>query len=255
MTDPVEDAELLRRHVEGDPDAFGELVRRHRDRLWAIALRTLGDREEAADALQDAFVSAFRAAHTFQGRSAVTTWLHRIVVNACLDRARRSSTRRTRLVEDETVLETAAGHDEGADVSAERGELRRELATALATLPGEQRAALVLVDMEGYSVAEAAAVLDVPAGTIKSRCARARAKLLPHLSHLRVDGRSDAAGSSRSGSTAAGSGNAGSRSSSVTREAVDDLGRPPEGNPTAASHVPSPERAETARAAGGELKA
>ncbi|WP_236652452.1 RNA polymerase sigma factor SigM [Streptacidiphilus neutrinimicus] len=244
MTDPVEDAELLRRHVEGDPDAFGELVRRHRDRLWAIALRTLGDREEAADALQDAFVSAFRAARTFQGRSAVTTWLHRIVVNACLDRARRSATRRTRLVEDETALEAAAGHDEGADVSAERGELRRELAAALATLPGEQRAALVLVDMEGYSVAEAAALLEVPSGTIKSRCARARAKLLPHLNHLRAGGSSGDAGEPP-----------GPRSSNVTREAVDDLGRPCEGNPTAASHVPSPERAETARAAGGELKA
>jgi RNA polymerase sigma-70 factor (ECF subfamily) len=249
VTDPVEDAELLRRHVEGDPDAFGELVRRHRDRLWAIALRTLGDREEAADALQDAMVSAFRAAHTFQGRSAVTTWLHRIVVNACLDRARRTSTRRTRLVEDETVLETAAGHEEGADVSAERGDLRRELAAALATLPGEQRAALVLVDMEGYSVAEAAALLDVPPGTIKSRCARARAKLLPHLSHLRTGG------GSASGEPAR---RAGPRSPNVTREAVSDLGRSREGNPTAASHVPSPERAEaaeTAGAAGGELKA
>ncbi|WP_243639222.1 RNA polymerase sigma factor SigM [Streptacidiphilus pinicola] len=248
MTDPVEDAELLRRHVEGDPDAFGELVRRHRDRLWAVALRTLGDREEAADAVQDAMVSAFRAAHTFQGRSAVTTWLHRIVVNACLDRARRTSTRRTRLVEDETVLEKAAGHDEGADVSAERGELRRELAAALATLPQDQRAALVLVDMEGYSVAEAAELLGVPTGTVKSRCARARGKLLPHLSHLRNNGAPP-----------------GSRSSTVTRETVSDLGRPGAGNPKPASRVPSPERApsskgtqtatETAGAAGGELKA
>ncbi|MEY9870830.1 RNA polymerase sigma-70 factor (ECF subfamily) [Streptacidiphilus sp. MAP12-33] len=242
MTEPVEDAELLRRHLEGDPDAFGELVRRHRDRLWATALRTLGDREEAADALQDAMVSAFRAAHTFQGRSAVTTWLHRIVVNACLDRARRSNTRRTRLVEDETVLESAAGHDEGADVSAERGELRRELTAALATLPHEQRAALVLVDMEGYSVAEAATLLGVPSGTVKSRCARARAKLLPHLSHLRAG----AADPDRS------------RSRTVTREAVNDLGRAGAGNRAAPPHVPSPDqpdRAETASAAGGELKA
>jgi RNA polymerase sigma-70 factor (ECF subfamily) len=245
VTEQVEDTELLRRHLEGDPDAFGELVRRHRDRLWAIALRTLGDREEAADALQDAMVSAFRAAHTFQGRSAVTTWLHRIVVNACLDRARRSSTRRTRLVEDETALEAAAGHDEGADVSAERGELRRELAAALATLPGEQRAALVLVDMEGYSVAEAAELLGVPSGTIKSRCARARAKLLPHLSHLRATARPATD----------------SRSTTVTRETVSDLGRTPPGNRSAASHVPSPDRPErtetagTAGTAGGELKA
>lgn len=89
------DQELLSLHAAGDPDAFGELVRRHRDRLWAVALRTLGDREEAADAVQDALVSAYRAAHTFRGESAVTTWLHRITVNACLDRARKAASRRT----------------------------------------------------------------------------------------------------------------------------------------------------------------
>ncbi|MEY9843228.1 RNA polymerase sigma-70 factor (ECF subfamily) [Streptacidiphilus sp. BW17] len=260
-TEPVaDDAELLRRHVEGDPDAFGELVRRHRDRLWAVALRTLGDREEAADALQDALVSAFRSAHTFQGRSAVTTWLHRIVVNACLDRARRASTRRARLVDDETALETAVGQDEGADVSVERGELRRELASALATLPGEQRAALVLVDLQGYGVAEAAQILGVPSGTVKSRCARARAKLLPRLSHLRAGGARDAAGAredggpsaAKSGGTSGGGGGSGSRgagdsppsasrSLTVTRVAVSDLGpetKPP-GNPDPAQDVPS----------------
>ena len=78
------DHELLRRHVAGDADAFGELFRRHRDRLWAVALRTTGDREEAADALQDALIAAFRRAESYRGDAAVTTWLHRIVVNACL---------------------------------------------------------------------------------------------------------------------------------------------------------------------------
>nr|WP_328806278.1 RNA polymerase sigma factor SigM [Streptacidiphilus fuscans] len=232
-TEPVaDDAELLRRHVEGDPDAFGELVRRHRDRLWAVALRTLGDREEAADALQDALVSAFRSAHTFQGRSAVTTWLHRIVVNACLDRARRASTRRARLVDDETALETAVGQDEGADVSVERGELRRELASALATLPGDQRAALVLVDLQGYGVAEAAQILGVPSGTVKSRCARGRAKLLPQLSHLRTGGAHEPKAETPPSA---------SRSLSVTRVTVNDLGQEtkPPGNPDPAQDVPS----------------
>ena len=184
------DSELLARHVAGDHDAFGVLVHRHRDRLWAVALRTLGDREEAADALQDALVSAFRGAHTFQGRSAVTTWLHRIVVNACLDRARRAAARRTRPLDDQPTpaMEAALGQDEGADAPVERGELRRELATALASLPEEQRAALVLVDMQGYPVAEAAEMLGVPTGTVKSRCARGRARLLPQLAHLRAAG-------------------------------------------------------------------
>ncbi|WP_051951175.1 RNA polymerase sigma factor SigM [Actinacidiphila yeochonensis] len=182
---PHGDAELLARHVAGDPDAFAELVRRHRDRLWAVALRTLGDREEAADALQDAFVSAFRSAHTFRGQAAVTTWLHRITVNACLDRIRRAATRRTAPVAEEERLDALMEPQESAEAPAEREELHREVLAALATLPAEQRAALVLVDMQGYSVAEAAAILEVPTGTIKSRCARGRARLAPLVRHLR----------------------------------------------------------------------
>src|SRR3954469_635310 len=182
------DQDLLARHVDGDPDAFGELVRRHRDRLWAVALRTLGDREEAADAVQDALVSAFRAAHTFRGQSAVTTWLHRITVNACLDRARRAASRRTAPVAEEENFASLLEPHESAAAPAERDELHRELIAALATLPAEQRAVLVLVDMQGYPVAEAAAVLDVPEGTVKSRCARGRARLLPLLTHLRTGG-------------------------------------------------------------------
>ncbi|WP_309049795.1 RNA polymerase sigma factor SigM [Streptomyces sp.] len=190
MDDPKDDAtgdrELLARHVAGDPDAFGELVRRHRDRLWAVALRTLGDREEAADAVQDALISAFRAAHTFRGQSAVTTWLHRITVNACLDRLRKSASRRTASVDDTARLEQLLEPHESAEAPAERQDLHRELLAALATLPAEQRAALVLVDMQGYPVAEAARILGVPTGTVKSRCARGRARLLPMLTHLRT---------------------------------------------------------------------
>src|SRR5690349_23090772 len=137
----VADADLLARHVAGDREAFGELVRRHRDRLWAVALRTLGDREEAADAVQDALVSAFRAAHTFRGQSAVTTWLHRITVNACLDRARRAAARRTAAVADQEGLDALLEPQESAEAPAEREELHRELLAALGTLPTEQRAA------------------------------------------------------------------------------------------------------------------
>ncbi|MFG2882948.1 RNA polymerase sigma factor SigM [Streptomyces sp. NPDC048297] len=183
--DGVSDQELLARHVEGDPEAFGEIVRRHRDRLWAVALRTLGDREEAADAVQDALVSAYRAAHTFRGQSAVTTWLHRITVNACLDRARKAASRKTAPVDDTERLEHLLEPHESASAPAERNDLHRQLLEALGTLPYEQRAALVLVDMQGYPVAEAARILDVPTGTVKSRCARGRARLLPLIGHLR----------------------------------------------------------------------
>jgi RNA polymerase sigma-70 factor, ECF subfamily len=180
----VSDEELLGQHAAGDPDAFSELVRRHRDRLWSVALKTLGDREEAADALQDALVSAYRAAHTFRGQSAVTTWLHRITVNACLDRVRKAKSRRTSPMPEPERLEALLDPHESADVPAERKDLRRELQRALTELPVEQRAALVLVDMQGYPVAEAARILEVPVGTIKSRCARGRTRLLPLLRHL-----------------------------------------------------------------------
>jgi RNA polymerase sigma factor (sigma-70 family) len=179
-----DDAELMAQHVAGDPDAFGVLVQRHRDRLWAVALRTLGDREEAADALQDALVSAFRRAESFRGDAAVTTWMHRIVVNACLDRVRRRKARPAEpLPEDDDRMEELGEVDEvDAAVAVEE---RSTVLNALRTLPEPQRNAIVLVDMEGYRVEEAARILGCAVGTIKSRCARGRAKLLPLLEHLR----------------------------------------------------------------------
>ncbi|MZD09545.1 RNA polymerase sigma factor SigM [Streptomyces sp. SID5785] len=203
----VSDQDLLARHVAGDKDAFGEIVRRHRDRLWAVALRTLGDREEAADAVQDALVSAYRAAHTFRGQSAVTTWLHRITVNACLDRARKTASRRTAPMDDTERFEQLLEPHESAEAPAERNDLHRELFAALRLLPADQRAALVLVDMQGYPVAEAARVLDVPTGTVKSRCARGRARLLPLVAHLRAghtedpDGEKESSGRNRTQGT------------------------------------------------------
>ena len=169
----LSDTALLGQHAVGDPEAFGELFRRHRDRLWAVAVRTVGDREEAADAVQDAFISALRAsspaaggagpAAAFRGDSAVTTWLHRIVVNACLDRMRRRAVRPT-----DPLPET---------------EPRSGLPDAFAALDVslDVLAALVLVDMYGWSVEDTAQVLDCAPGTVKSRCARGRARLLPLL--------------------------------------------------------------------------
>jgi len=174
------DAELLRAHAAGDLRAFEELVRRHRDRLWAVALRTLRDPEDAADALQEALISAYRAADSFRGESAVTTWLHRIVVNACLDRIRRRQSRPTVSLPDAGPQEPA----EARDRIAER-DTRLAVEDALGRLPVEQRAAITLVDIEGYPVADAALILGVAEGTVKSRCARGRARLAVLLGHLR----------------------------------------------------------------------
>ncbi len=181
------DADLLRAHVEGDPHAFNELVRRHRDRLWAVALRTIGDREEAADAVQDALLSAHRAAARFRGDSAVTTWLHRIVVNACLDRIRRRQAHPTVPLPDGTHTDDGgAGNRAEPTAPVQDHDTALVVRAALAALPPEQRAALVLVDVQGYPVAEAAEILGVAEGTIKSRCARGRARMALALGHLRT---------------------------------------------------------------------
>jgi RNA polymerase sigma-70 factor, ECF subfamily len=182
------DDELLRRHVAGDPEAFSRLFLRHRDRLWAVALRTTCDPEDAADALQEAMISAFRRAGAFRGESAVTTWMHRIVVNAALDRLRRRSGRNFGSSDAEASPDSlAADGPRTMPYSVESAELRLDVAAALRKLPHQQRIALVLVDMLGYSVADASAMLGVSAGTVKSRCARGRARLLPYLSHLRTN--------------------------------------------------------------------
>lgn len=193
MSEQPDDRSLLAAHVEGDPDAFGTLFTRHRDRLWAVALRTTGDPEEAADALQDALVAAFRRADSFRGDSAVTTWLHRIVVNACLDRLRRRKVRLADQIPDDVDDRADRGSRvtasvvDPADVAVAH-ERRAAVLSALDSLPADQRAALVLVDMEGYSVEETAAILGCAPGTVKSRCSRGRARLLPLLAGLAPPG-------------------------------------------------------------------
>lgn len=164
---PRSDADLLTAHVGGDRDAFAELISRHHRRLYRLARATTRSAEDADDALQDALLAAHRGAPSFRHDAAVSSWLHRIVVNACLDRVRR--TRPTEPASDEEYgsVADATGQVDTAIV------VRR----ALMRLPIEQRAAVLAVDMQGYSVADAAALLGVAEGTIKSRCARARARL------------------------------------------------------------------------------
>ena len=154
-----------------------------------MALRTLHDPDDAADALQEAMISAFRRAAEFRGDAAVTTWLYRIVVNACLDQLRRRAARPTVPAEDEATLDALGQRHGGpAPDPAPASDTALDVEAALQLLPDGQRAALVLVDMLGYSVATAADVLGVSPGTVKSRCARGRARLLPHLAHLRDTG-------------------------------------------------------------------
>ncbi|MFL6155670.1 MAG: RNA polymerase sigma factor SigM [Marmoricola sp.] len=198
-----DDPELIQAHRDGDPDAFGVLFTRHRDRLWAVALRTTGNPEDAADALQEAMISAFRRADSFRGDALVTTWLHRIVVNASLDRLRRNKVRAAAPLPDD--LEEYAGRgavlgseDDSHDpeLQAIRSDQRSAILGALDELAPDQKAALVLVDMEGYPVEEAARMLGCPTGTVKSRCARGRHRLAGLLREAGLGGTPTAPGAS-----------------------------------------------------------
>jgi RNA polymerase sigma-70 factor (ECF subfamily) len=199
MNSPAEaelsDHELLLAHVDGDPDAFAILFRRHRDRLWAVALRTMGNPDDAADGLQDGMIAAYRRAGSFRGDAAVTTWLHRVVVNACLDRLRAAKVRRAEpLPEDLDDIGSRGSLFTSTTLAADPADLafveerRRIVLAALDQLPPDQKAALVLVDMEGYPVADVAVMLDCAVGTVKSRCSRGRARLATLLGVLRPGG-------------------------------------------------------------------
>jgi RNA polymerase sigma-70 factor (ECF subfamily) len=172
------DAELLAAHIAGDRYAFAELFYRHQRQLYRLAHITSRNPDDAAEALQDAMLSAHRSAPHFRHDSAVSSWLHRIVVNACLDRLRRNKIRPTAELDDTLcpVVDPTSRVDTA--IVVER---------ALMRLPVEQRAAVVAVDMQGYSVAETARMLGVAEGTVKSRCARARAKLAEALDYFNVD--------------------------------------------------------------------
>lgn len=168
------DAELLAAHVAGDRYAFEELFYRHHRRLYRLAQLTSHNPDDAADALQDAMLSAHRGAISFRYNAAVSSWLHRIVVNACLDRLRHTKSRPTSPLNDTYSVADRTAQVETA-VLVQR---------ALMQLPVEQRAAVVAVDMRGYSIADTAQLLGVAEGTIKSRCARARARLALLLNYL-----------------------------------------------------------------------
>lgn len=169
---PLTDVELLDAHVAGDPDAFSALVRRHYDYLWRLAIRTSFNRDDAAEALQEALVSAYGKAAGFRHECPVQGWLYRIVVNSCLDKMRsqrvRTHTELTPKLHEEVSLRDHFHQDPAYAII---------VAEALAELPIDQRDAVVVVDMLRCTIAEACLLLNAPPGTIKSRCSRGRAKL------------------------------------------------------------------------------
>lgn len=174
------DTALIERYLRGDVDAFNDLMRAHEDRVFAVCLRMLRDREAALDATQETFVTVFRKVDRFAGHSAFSTWLYRVAVNTCYDQARRSGRRAT-----EPLPEGNDPADDHAQAALESAELRPDLEAALAGLPAEFRSAVVLCDAEGLSLQTVAEILGVPVGTVKSRVFRGRRLLAEVLGNLR----------------------------------------------------------------------
>ena len=168
----------------GDLAAFNQLVLAYQAVVYTVALRTLGNPDDAADATQEAFVSAFKAIREFRGGS-FKAWLLRIAVNACYDQLRRRQRRPASSLDELTEigdLDIAAPDPErGPEGAASSAETARVIQAGLATLPEDQRMLVVLCDVQGLSYEEAADATGVALGTVKSRLSRARARLRDYL--------------------------------------------------------------------------
>jgi RNA polymerase sigma factor (sigma-70 family) len=184
----VDEGELLARSQQGNVAAFNQLVMAYQEMVYNVALRIMGDPEAAADATQDAFISAFRSIHSYRGGS-FKVWLLRIVTNACYDELR---TRKRRPTESLDAMDATSGHEESArgaiasslespEDYALRQDMRAQIQQGLLALPEDQRVVIVLSDVQGFSYEEISAITNSSLGTVKSRLSRGRARLRDFL--------------------------------------------------------------------------
>ena len=176
---PGDERSLVLAAQRGDREAFSELVRTHERRAYAVARAIVVNHEDAEDAVQEAFLHAYRALDRFLPDQAFGAWLHRIVANAALDITRRRKVRDA----DELPESVASPFRDPAESS----ELRRRLQDALEKLPARQRAVIVLHDVEGFKHAEIGALLGIPEGTARSDLHYARSHLRGVLGSVRSE--------------------------------------------------------------------
>lgn len=191
------DADAVARARDGDHQAFRLLVERYQGRVFALALRVLGDEEQARDAVQEGFLKAYRSLDRFEGRSSFYTWLYRLVMNLCIDMRRRDRSNRHSEWDEERSLETAdpasvpgaggGGSAEalvGPEADARRAELREAMTRAVGSLPDDARRTLLLREVDGLSYAEIARAMGIPKGTVMSRLHYARRRLRAVLTEM-----------------------------------------------------------------------
>jgi RNA polymerase sigma-70 factor, ECF subfamily len=180
----MDEQALITSARKGDTRAFNQLVLLYQSMAYNVAYRVLSDPDAAADATQDAFLSAYKAMRQFRGGS-FKAWLLRIVTNACYDQLRAKQRRPTSSLDDLPVESDHISYlndpSERPDEFVERQELNRGIQGGISILPAEQRVILVLSDVQGLNYQEIAQVTGLSLGTVKSRLSRARAKLRDHL--------------------------------------------------------------------------
>ena len=174
----VEERQLIERAAKGDARAFDELMTAHERRMYAVAMRMCGNREDAQDCLQEAMIRVYRAIGGFKAQSSFSTWVYRVTMNTCLDELRRRKSRPNTSLDG--LLDSGWAPTDGRDTPeqhAVRMEARRSISAYINELPEDMRAAIVLRDVQGMSYEDIAAALDANIGTIKSRISRGREKL------------------------------------------------------------------------------
>ena len=178
MSEPEED--LIARSRDGDVDAFNQIVDMYQRPLYNMALRMLGDAPAAEDATQDAFFSAFRNIGRFKGGN-LKSWLFTIAANACRDVLRSRNVRRTESLDAEDVTIDPPSSTESPEDYAVRREMGQSIQQGLHSIPHDQRLAVVLIDVQGFGYEEAAGVMGISVGTVKSRLIRGRARVRDFL--------------------------------------------------------------------------
>ncbi|MDR0405935.1 MAG: RNA polymerase sigma factor [Clostridiales bacterium] len=167
----MNDSDLIARAKNGDTAAFETLIEAYQSKVYNLAYKMLYNREDAADAAQDALIKIYKSLGAFQGKSKFSTWVYRLTYNICIDALRR---RRTETIPIDDALADGGANPAG---EAERRERVREIYRAISGLSPDHRAAVVLRDIDGHSYDEIAEILDCSVGTVKSRISRARDRL------------------------------------------------------------------------------
>jgi RNA polymerase sigma-70 factor, ECF subfamily len=191
METVTSDEQIVERALAGDADAFGEIVRRWERRIYALAFGMLGREEEARDAVQETFLSAFRNLRGFRGEAKVSSWLHRIAINQCITRQRRARVRSETALEDETAGDSeflVAPADQSPARTAESRERREFVRRAVQALPTELRQVVVMKEFEELTFQEISEALDLPLSTVKSRLYTALRQLQMRLQMIAAEG-------------------------------------------------------------------